>query len=367
LPGRIGAIDVANRIAMAPLTRSRAGLDGVHTPLAARYYGQRASAGLIITEATDISLQGHGYARTPGIFTDAQVPAWRLVTDAVHEAGGRIIVQLMHVGRLSHFSMQVDGQPPVAPSPIQAGGMVVSETGPIPPSMPRALRLDELPGVVDQYRNAARKAMDAGFDGIEVHMANSFLLDQFLRDSTNQRTDAYGGTAANRARLPLEVAAAIGEIWGLDRVGVRLSPVKTAVGNTPVDSDPQTTFGHLVDRLDALGIAYIHCIEGILPVGPSDTPFDFQALRRAFRGAYIANGGFNRERAMQAVASGDVDMVAFGGLFIANPDLVDRLRYDAPLAIASPDIFYHGDAKGYVDFPVLGDRAIAFPQFQEPT
>jgi N-ethylmaleimide reductase len=354
-PGKIGAIEVANRIVMAPLTRSRAGQDGVHMSLAAQYYSQRATAGLIVTEATDISLQGHGYARTPGIFTDQQVHAWRLVTDAVHAAGGKIVNQLMHVGRLSHPSLQVDGGAPVAPSAIQAGGMIINEDGPIPPSMPRALRLDELPGVVDQYSRAAAKALEAGFDGVEIHMANSFLLDQFLRDSTNHRSDAYGGSPENRVRLPLEVAEAIGRIWGLDRVGVRLSPVKTAVGDTPVDSDPQTTFGYLVQKLDALGIAYIHCIEGTLPVGPLNVRFDFQALRRAFRGIYIANGGYDRTRAMAAVEAASVDMIAFGAAFIANPDLVDRMRHDAPLAVASPGIFYHGEGHGYVDFPTLGE------------
>lgn len=357
-PGRIGAISTANRIAMAPLTRSRANLDGVHTPLAATYYGQRATAGLIITEATDISLQGHGFAWTPGIFTEEHVVAWKRVTDEVHLRGGKIVLQLMHVGRISHSSLQVNGEAPVAPSAIQAGGMVVSETGHLAPSMPRVLRIDELPGIVDQYRHAATKAREAGFDGVEIHMANGFLLDQFLRDSTNHRDDAYGGTAANRVRLPLEVAQAIGNIFGLDRVGARLSPVKSALGETPLDSDPQTTFGHLVDRLDALGIAYIHCIEGTTPSGPSKVPFDFQALRRAFRGAYIANSGYDRSRAIEAVDQGRADMIAFGAPFIGNPDLVERLRRNAQLTVASPEIFYGGGAKGYTDFTPLDDIGI---------
>ncbi len=358
-PLRLGAIPVANRIAMAPLTRSRAGLDGVHTPLAAEYFAQRASAGLLITEATDISPQGHGFVRTPGIFTEAQVAAWHAVTSRVHDAGGHIVVQLMHVGRLSHFSLQENSAAPVAPSAIQAGDFVMSETGPIAPSMPRALRRDELPGVVEQYCHAARMAQLAGFDGVEIHMANAFLLDQFLRDSTNRRDDDYGGSIENRARLPLEVARAVADIWGADRTGARISPVKAAMGATPIDSNPQATFGYLAEQLGQLGLAYLHVIEADIPAGPANLPLDFQAIRRAFHGTYIANGGYDRARALDAIATGRADMIAFGRPFIGNPDLVERLRHNAPLFEAPASAYYGGGAKGYVDFPVLGSAGPA--------
>jgi N-ethylmaleimide reductase len=240
-PTRLGSIDVKNRIAMAPLTRSRAGMDGLQSPLAIDYYRQRASAGLIITEATNISRQGRGYAYTPGIYTDAHVDAWARVTDAVHEVGGRIVMQLWHVGRMSHVSLQENGAAPVAPSAIRAGGTVFTEEGFVPPSMPRALETEEIASIIDDYRQAARRAKDAGFDGVEVHAANGYLLEQFLRDSTNRRQDPYGGTIENRARLPLEVVEAVAGVWGADRVGLRLSPLSTAVGDTPLDSTPMET------------------------------------------------------------------------------------------------------------------------------
>ena len=352
-PTQIGAIRVANSIAMAPLTRSRADLLGNQTPLAAEYYHQRASAGLIITEANDISTQSHGFAWTPGIYTDGHVAAWRPVMEAVHGAGGKIIVQFMHVGRVSHFSLQPNGEAPVAPSAIQAGELVTTESGRIPPSMPRALRIDEIPGVIEQYRNAGRKAKAAGFDGIEIHMGNGFLLDQFLRDSTNHRDDAYGGSIANRIRLPIEVTQAVAGIIGADRIGVRISPVKTSIGNIPIDSDPQATYTGLVAALDAIGTAYIHVIEGHVPVGPEQKPFDFRALRHAFGGAYIANGGYDRANAIQAIADGAADMIAFGKPFIGNPDLVERLRRNVLLAEAPVAAYYGGGAEGYIDFPPL--------------
>lgn len=356
-PTQIGAIWVANSIAMAPLTRSRADLLGNQTPFAAEYYRQRASAGLMITEANDISAQGHGFAWTPGIYTDAHVAAWRPVTEAVHGAGGKIVVQLMHVGRLSHHSGQRNGEAPVAPSAIQAGEFVMTENGRIPPSMPRALRSSEIPDVIDQYRNAARKAKAADFDGVEIHMGNDFLLDQFLRDSTNHRDDAYGGSIENRIRLPVEVSRAVAGIIGADRVGVRISPVKTSIGNIPVDSDPQATYGELIEKLDAIGTAYVHVIEGQTPVGLEQKPLDFLALRHAFGGAYITNGGYDRARAIETIASGRADMIAFGKSFIGNPDLVARLRRDAPLIEAPADAYYGGGAKGYIDFPTLEAEA----------
>jgi N-ethylmaleimide reductase len=355
-PTRIGAIAVANRIAMAPLTRSRAGMDGVHTPLAVKYYRQRASAGLIITEATNISRQGRGYAFTPGIYTDAHVGAWRRVTEAVHDAGGRIVCQLWHVGRMSHVSLQEGAAAPVAPSAIQAGELVFLESQTqAPPSMPRALKTDEIPDLVEDYRNAARKAKAAGFDGVEVHAANSYLLDQFIRDSTNKRTDQYGGPVENRTRFPIEVVSAVADIWEADRVGVRLSPLTRAVGDTPLDSDPQATYGHLARQLGRLGLAYLHCVEGQTRGPNAAAQFDFKALHAAFGGKYIANNGYDRQLAVDAVASGHADMISFGQHFIGNPDLVERLRRNAALAKANKATFYGGGAEGYTDYRTLSE------------
>ncbi|MBF5093057.1 alkene reductase [Novosphingobium sp. NBM11] len=354
-PTSIGAIDVTNRIVMAPLTRSRAGMDGVHGPLAVDYYRQRASAGLIVTEATNISQQGRGYAYTPGIYTDAHAEAWREVTDAVHESGGKIVLQLWHVGRVSHFSLQEGGAPPVAPSAIRAGGRVYTLAGDDVPSMPRALEADEIPGLVEDYRNAAHLAKKAGFDGVEVHAANGYLLDQFLRDSTNRRTDLYGGSVGNRARFPIEVVKAVAEIWGADRVGVRISPLSTAIGETPLDSDPQATYGYFVQQLGGLGLAYLHAVEGQLREANAASALDFKALHAAFGGAYIANNGYDRQLAMDAIASGHADMISFGRAFIGNPDLVERLRRNAPLFEAPLTAYYGGGAEGYTDFPTLAD------------
>ncbi len=359
-PTTIGAIDVANRIAMAPLTRSRADRDGVHSHLAVEYYRQRASAGLIITEATNISRQGRGYAFTPGIYTDAQAEAWSRVTASVHEAGGRIVCQLWHVGRMSHVSLQEKGEAPVSASAIQAGELVFLESRTqAPPSPPRALRTDEIPGVIDDYRRAASLAKQAGFDGIEVHSANCYLLDQFIRDSTNKRTDRYGGPIENRTRLPIEVVSAVAEVWGADRVGVRLSPMTRAVGDTPLDGDPQATYGHLARRLGELGLAYLHCVEGQTRGPNGSSAFDYKALHAAFGGAYIANNGYDLPLASEAVGSGYADMIAFGRPFIGNPDLVERLRRKAPLAEADPATFYGGGAEGYTDYPSLDRAAVA--------
>jgi N-ethylmaleimide reductase len=352
-PTELKSIGVANRIAMAPLTRSRAAMDGVHTPLAIDYYCQRASAGLIITEATNISQQGRGYAYTPGIYTDAQVEAWIWITEAVHEAGGRIVMQLWHVGRLSHASLQVGGAAPVAPSAIAGGGTVFTLSGYEAPSRPRALETEEIHGIVEDYRLAARRAREAGFDGVEVHAANGYLLEQFLRDSTNKRDDRYGGTVENRARLPIEVTRAVAEVWGADRVGVRLSPLATSIGATPLDSDITQTYGYLVRQLCELKLAYLHCVEGPAHDDNVADAFNFRALRTAFGGKYIANNGYDRQRAIQAVTSGDADMVAFGLPFIGNPDLVERLRLNAPWVEAPSDCYYGGGAEGYIDFPVF--------------
>jgi N-ethylmaleimide reductase len=358
-PTTIGAIEVANRIAMAPLTRSRADKNGVHTPLAIEYYRQRATAGLIVTEATNISRQGRGYAFTPGIYTDAHVAAWRPVTDAVHQAGGKIVCQLWHVGRMSHVDLQENGAAPVAPSAIQAGELIFLETGKqAPPSMPRALETDEIPGILEDYKHAARCAMAAGFDGVEVHSANCYLLDQFVRDSTNKRTDQYGGPVENRTRFPVEVITAVAEIWGPDRVGVRLSPLTRSAGDTPLDSNLQSTYDFYVKRLGKLGLAYLHCIEGQTRGDNAAGAFDFKALHAEFGGKYIANNSYNRQMAVEAIASGHADMVAFGRPFISNPDLVERLRRNAPLTEANHATFYGGGAEGYIDYKKL-DATVA--------
>ena len=351
-PTRLGAIDVKNRIAMAPLTRSRAGMDGVQSPLAIEYYRQRASAGLIIAEATNISRQARGYAYTPGIHTDAQVTAWKQVTDAVHGAGGRIVLQLWHVGRMSHVSLQENGAAPVAPSALRAAGNVFTEQGFEPPSMPRALETAEIAGIVEDYRQAALRARDAGFDGVEVHAANGYLLEQFLRDSTNRRDDRYGGSIENRARLTLEVVEAVAGVWGAGRVGVRLSPLSTAIGDTPLDSTPMQTHAYLARRLGEKGLAYLHVVEGQLHGnnGSGDDDFDGDALRAAFGGAYLANNGYDRRKALDATASGRADMIAFGKPFIGNPDLVERLRTDAPLFDAPASSYFGGGAQGYTEF-----------------
>lgn len=349
-PTRIGDIAVSNRIAMAPLTRNRANPDRTPSPLAATYYAQRASAGLIIAEATQISPLGQGYLDTPGIHTDTQVDAWRKVTDAVHAEGGRIVLQLWHVGRISHTSLLPDGEVPVAPSALQADGKTFTAAGFEQVSAPRALRLDEIPALVDDYRRAARNAIAAGFDGVEVHGANGYLIDQFLRDGSNKRDDAYGGSIENRTRLLFEVVSAVAEEIGAGRTGVRLSP--TTPANDAHDSQPQPLFEHAVARLDGIdGLAFVHVIEGATGGDRGNIPFDYAALRSRFRGAWIVNNGYDRASAEAALASGTADMVAFGRDFIANPDLVERLRRDVPLAELDPDTLYGGGERGYTDYP----------------
>jgi N-ethylmaleimide reductase len=352
-PVQLGPYELANRIVMAPLTRSRAGEDGVPTPMMAEYYAQRASAGLIIAEGTNISPQGRGYALTPGLFDNAQVEGWRRVTEAVHARGGRIFPQLWHVGRVSHPSLQPGGALPVAPSVIRPAATSYTATGFLPCLTPRALETAEIPRIVEQYRQAARNALAAGFDGVEIHAANGYLIEQFLRDSTNQRTDAYGGSAENRARLLLEVAEAVAGVCGGDRVGVRLSPV-APVNGAGLDSDPAGTYLHAVERLNAFNLAYLHVIEGATQ-GPREVAggFDLQRLRRAFNGLYMANNGYDLELALEARRRGQADLVSFGRLYIANPDLVERLRIGGPLNAPEPETFFGGGAAGYTDYPAL--------------
>jgi N-ethylmaleimide reductase len=356
-PMPLGEITLPNRIVMAPLTRNRSvGLEPGE--LAALYYRQRASAGLIIAEATQVSPMGQGYLDTPGIHSTAQVAAWRHVTDAVHADGGRIFLQLWHVGRISHSSLLPDGAAPVSSTYRRPNAMTFAAEGFVGVSPPRALRDDEIPGLVDDYRQAARNARDAGFDGVEVHAANNYLLEQFLRDSVNDRAGPYGGSIANRTRLVLEVVDAVAAELGAGRVGIRLSPM-TTFNDTARDSDPQALYGHLAERLAALGMAYMHVIEGETggPREPQDAerPFDYAAMRAAFGGTWMVNNGYDRSLAIDTVASGRADLVAFGRPFIANPDLVRRLRESAPLNTPDEATFYGGGAEGYTDYPTLDD------------
>jgi len=352
-PTRIGALELANRIVMAPLTRSRAGAGLVPSAMAAEYYGQRASAGLIITEATQVSTLAQGYVDTPGIFTAAQVAGWKRVTDEVHRRGGRIVVQLWHVGRVSHVSLLPPGEVPVAPSAIRADTKTFTPEGYVDVSAPRALDIAEIPAIVEDFRRAARNAMSAGFDGVEVHGANGYLIDQFLRDGSNRRDDAYGGSIENRTRFLVEVVQAVADEIGADRVGVRLSPVTPASDSH--DSDPQPLFERAVERLDPIGLAYLHVIEGATG-GPRDiAPFDYAALRAKFHGGWIVNNGYDRALAQRTVRDGKADAVAFGMDYIANPDLVRRLREDAPFNEANRDTLYGGGAAGYTDYPTLDE------------
>ncbi|KER82716.1 alkene reductase [Xanthomonas arboricola] len=350
-PYALGALALANRIVMAPLTRNRAGAGLVPSALAATYYAQRASAGLLITEATQVSPQAQGYQDTPGLYTPEQIAGWHAVTDAVHAKGGRIFVQLWHVGRVSHVDLQPGGAAPVAPSAIRAATKVFVNNGFADVSEPRALELHELPGIVDDFRQAAANAIAAGFDGVEIHGANGYLLEQFIKDGANQRTDAYGGSIENRARLLLEVVAAVSKQIGADRTGVRISPVSPASGIS--GSDPQPHYDYIVEQLDALGIVYLHVVEGATG-GPRDaSPFDYAALRSKFTRTYLANNGYDLELANAQLRAGNVDLVAFGRPFISNPDLVERLHTGAALAPLNPATLYGGGAEGYIDYPSL--------------
>lgn len=347
----LGSIALRNRILMAPLTRNRAAAPG-NPPQAMNvaYYAQRASAGLIITEASPISPMAHGYPLTPGIHSPEQVAGWQRVVAAVHAKGGKIVLQMWHVGRISHPSLLPDQALPVAPSAIRPAGQAFTYQGLQDFVTPRALETEELPGVVEEYHQAAQHALEAGFDGVEIHAANGYLLDQFLRDGTNQRQDAYGGSLANRARLLLEVVDAVTHIWGGDRVGVRLSPINPF--NDIRDSDPQTLFTHVVEALNPFALAYLHVVEIAMAEAPPQ-PFDFAALRRAFKGPYMANGGYDKARGQAAIASGQADCVAYGRLYIANPDLVERFAQDAPLNVPDEATFYGGGEQGYTDYPAL--------------
>ena len=355
-PLQMGDMPLATRVVMAPLTRNRASPGQLPNDLMLRYYQQRANpatgAGLIITEATQISPMGQGYLDTPGIHSAEQVRAWRRITDAVHAEGGRIVVQLWHVGRISHVSLLPGGQAPVSSTAQPARGKTFIAGGFAPCSPPRALATAEIAGVVADYRKAALNAIEAGFDGVEVHGANGYLIDQFLRDSINDRSDGYGGGIAQRVRFLLEVMQAVVGAIGGGRTGLRLSPV-TPSNDAGPDSDPQALMSYAVQALAPLRLAYLHLIEGQTGGARDIAPFDYAALRAQFAGAWMVNNGYTGTMAQQALASGAADLVAFGKPFIANPDLARRLREAAPLNAVVNATLYGGGTEGYTDYPAL--------------
>ena len=348
---QLGSLELSNRMVMAPMTRNRAGQGNVPTELMATYYEQRSSAGLIVTEATQVSPQGVGYPGTPGIHSDEQVAGWKRVIDTVHRRGGRIFLQLWHVGRISHPSLQPGGALPVAPSAIAAEGEAFTFTGMQKYVAPRALEISEIPGIVSDFAEGAKRAKAAGFDGVEIHGANGYLIDQFLRDGANKRTDAYGGSVENRVRFLREVTETVVGVWGADRVGVRLSP--TGTFNSMSDSDPYKTFGHAASVLNSLKVVYIHVVEPVTEK-PGLGGRVSHLIRGNYRGKLIANGGYDLKSGNAAIASGEADLVSFGVLFLANPDLPARFkqggtRLNPPQQVS----FYGGDHRGYTDYPPL--------------
>lgn len=371
-PVRVGRYELPHRFVMAPLTRSRARQPGnVPSSLNACYYAQRASAGLIISEATQVSLQGQGYAWTPGIHSLEQIEGWRLVTSEVHKANALIFLQLWHVGRISHPSLQPDGMLPVAPSAVKPAGtaFIENEQGEaelVPFVMPRALQIEEMPYIVQQYARGSRNAIKAGFDGVEIHAANGYLLDQFINSRTNRRTDHYGGSIENRARLLMEVVEAVSTVWGSDRVGVRLSPMGTF--NDMGDDNPEATFGQIAEQLNAYQLAYLHIVnpalaaveKGIEPEPSAQRMLDL--IRDSYRGTLILAGGFDRNTAERWLKQGRADLIAFGRKFLANPDLPKRFRQNAKLNADDPSTYYGGGTKGYTDYPTLGQEVGVEPK-----
>lgn len=349
-PAKLGSIALKNRIVMAPLTRNRAGEAGVPQDLNVTYYAQRASAGLIVTEATPISPMGHGYPALPGIYTDEQVAGWKKITEAVHAKDGKIVIQLWHVGRISHPTL-LNGALPVAPSAIKPAGKAFTYQGLVDYVEPRALDANELPAIVQDYVYATQCALKAGFDGVEIHAANGYLLDQFLRDGSNKRTDNYGGSFENRVRFLLEVTKAVVETAGADKVGIRISPVNPF--NNMHDSNPQALFNYVAEQLNQFNLAYLHAVEGGIHGGGKADAFDFEQMRKLYKGAYMANLSYDKVRGNAAIASGHADVIAYGVPFIANPDLVERYKTDAALNEADSKSFYGGTEKGYTDYPFL--------------
>lgn len=354
-PVKLGAYKLPNRIVMAPLTRMRAGEGNVPRELNATYYAQRTSAGLIISEATQVSQQGYGYPNTPGIHSPEQVEGWKLITHAVHERGGRIFLQLWHVGRISHPSMQPNGELPVAPSAIAPEGMAYTYTGEQPFVTPRALETEEIPGIIDQYCQGAKNALAAGFDGVEIHSANGYLLDQFLHNGSNKRTDQYGGSVENRSRLLMEVTEAVLSVWQADKVGIRLSPSSTF--NDMSDSNREALFNYVVSELNQFNLAYLHLVEpriqGNVTVEDDGTGLSVGHFRPIYNGTLITAGGYTRETGDEVLQSGDADLVAYGRLFISNPDLPKRFEQNAPLNDYDRSTFYGGNEAGYTDYPFL--------------
>lgn len=350
-PFTLGALQLRNRVLMAPLTRNRADAASAPHALNVEYYRQRAGAGLIISEGSQVSQQGAGYPGTPGIHSQRQIEGWSRVVETVHEAGGRIFLQLWHVGRISLPWLQPDHQLPVAPSAIKAEGMIFTPDGMKEFIVPRALETDEVASVVDQYRTAAANAKKAGFDGVEIHAANGYLIDQFMRDGSNKRTDRYGGSIENRTRFLLEIADAVLEVWDGGRIGVRVSPINGF--NTMTDSAPNNLFSYAAEQLGRRGIAYLHVMELDGTGKESRDALDREKLRKAFGGAYIANAGYDQKLAEDAVASGRADAVAFGKLFIANPDLPRRFERGGPYNEPKPALFYGGGSEGYTDYPAM--------------
>lgn len=355
-PVQLGELSLSNRIFMAPLTRGRAGETRIPNDLMVEYYAQRADAGLIITEATAISPLGYGWAGAPAIYTERMVDGWKKVTEAVHKRGGKIVLQLWHMGRLSHPVFH-DGILPVAPSAITPQGRTRDGTGSKPYVTPRALEADELPGIVEEFVKATRRALDAGFDGVEIHGANGYLLDQFVRDGANQRTDAYGGSIENRLRFPLQVVEAVVGEAGAGKTGIRISPTNTNGGTK--DSDPVKTFSAYANALSAFKLAYLHVMEPFPESGKffEGTPYVTPEIRKSYQGNMIVNGGYDLGSGNQAIANGLAQAVAFGVPFLANPDLVQRLKTGAPLNTPNPATFYAGGAEGYIDYPFLSDKA----------
>lgn len=357
---KLGDLTLPHRIVMAPLTRARSTQPGdVPNDMNAKYYKQRASAALIISEASQISPQGKGYAFTPGIYSKEQIAGWKKITDEVHAQNGRIFIQLWHVGRVSHSSLQPGKFLPVAPSAIAVSqGQAFTYEGMQDFEIPRELDTNEIPAIVEQYRQAALNAKEAGFDGVEIHAANGYLLDQFLKDGTNKRNDIYGGSIENRCRFVLDVTQAVTDVWGGSRVGIRVSP--TGSFNDMSESKPQDLFNYLVEKLNQFNLAYIHVVEQLGAAAESfglaeETvdKFDFSALRKIFNGAYMANGGYSGETAEQSLKNDLSDFIAFGIPFISNPDLPERIKQGAALNEVDEATFYGGDAKGYLDYPSL--------------